>query len=136
MRRLLLDLSAVAAVLAVGVGLLVGLFGGLHLWWYLHRTTVAEVETMISQNLSPGASSEEVIAFLDSRGIDHGSVRTAEYDSVVLDAGFDPDTKIIEAIIDDTSRTLISTSDISIYFILDEDDRLQEYIVEEETTSF
>jgi len=91
---------------------------------------------MISQNLSPGASSEEVIAFLDSKGIDHSSVRTAEYDSVVLDAGFDPDTKIIEAIIRDTSKTFISRNHISIYFILDEDYRLQEYIVEEETISF
>jgi hypothetical protein len=125
-------LLAVAAVIAVGVGLL----GGLHLWWYLHRTTVAEVETMISQNLSPGASSEEVIAFLDSKGIDHSSVRRAEYDSVVLDAGFDPDTKIIGAIIRDTSRTFVSTSDIQIYFILDDGYRLQEYIVREVFTSF
>jgi hypothetical protein len=125
-------LLAVAAVTAVGVGL----FGGLHLWWYLHRTTVAEVESMISQNLSPGASSEEIIAFLDSRGIDHGSVeRVGYYNSVLLDAGFDPDTKIIGAIIPDTSRTFISTSDISIYFILDEDYRLQEYIVNEVFTS-
>lgn len=91
---------------------------------------------MISQNLSPGASSEEIIAFLDSRGIHHGSVeRVGYYKDVLLDAGFDPDTKIIGAIIPDTSRTFISTSDISIYFILDEDYRLQEYIVDEVFTS-
>lgn len=133
LRRLLLYLLAVAAVIAVGVGVL----GGLELWWHLHRTTVAEVESMISQNLSPGASSEEVIVFLDSRGIDHGSVeRVGHYNSVLLDAGFDPDTKIIVALIPDTSRTFISTSDIRIDFILDDDYRLQEYIIRERFTSF
>jgi hypothetical protein len=125
-------------VLAVvgGIAALVGLVGVLQLWWYLDRTTVAEVESMISQNLSPGVSTEEILAFCDSRDIDCGSVGRAEYNSVLLDAGFDPDTMVIGAFVHDTSRSLIVTGDIQIFFILDDDYRLKEYLVREVFTGF
>ena len=126
-RQLLLCLL----VAAVGIAMVVGVLGGLQLWWYLDRTTVAEVESMISENLSPGASSEEVIDFLDSRGIDHSPVGPVDSTSYLLDAGYSPDTMVIGAFIYDTSRVFIVTGDIQIFFILDEDYRLTEYLVRE-----
>jgi hypothetical protein len=126
-RQLLLCLVVAAAAIALSVGLL----GGLQLWWYLDQTTVAEVDTMISENLSAGATTEEIFAFLDSKDIDYGSVGRAEYNSVLLDAGYSPDTMVIGAFIHNTSRDFFITGDIQIFFILDDDYRLKEYLVRE-----
>lgn len=43
--------------------------------YWLGRTTVGDVEAMIDENLPPGSSADEILAFLDSRDIDHGAVR-------------------------------------------------------------
>jgi hypothetical protein len=110
---------------------LVGLIGGLQLWWYLDRTTVAEVESMVSRNLSPGASTEEILAFCESKDIDCGSVGPADGTSYLLEAGYAPDTMVIGGWVHDTSRDLIITGDIQIFFILDDDYRLKDYLVRE-----
>jgi len=125
-------LAAAAAIAAV-----VAILGGLQLWWNLDRTTVAEVESMIDENLSPGATTDEIVAFLDSKDMaSDGSVGRAEYNSVLLDSGYPSDTLIIGAFIYDTSRDLFITGDIQIFFILDEDYRLKEYLVREVFTGF
>jgi hypothetical protein len=118
-------------VAAVGIAIVVGVLGGLQLWWYLDRTTVAEVESMISENLSPGTSIEEVVAFLDSRDIDYGSIGPVDGTSYLLDAGYPSDTMVIGAFIYNTSRDFIIRGDIQIFFILDDDYRLREWLVRE-----
>ncbi len=126
-RQPLLLLLSIAAVIAVAAGIL----GALQLWWYLDRTTVAEVESMVGQNLAPGATTEEVFAFLDSRDIDHGSVRPVDGSSYLLEKGYDPDVQVIGAWIYGTSTSFIIQGDIQIFFILDEDGLLKEYLVRE-----
>jgi hypothetical protein len=86
---------------------------------------------MVSQNLSPGASSENIVAFLDSRGIDHGSVGPVDGTSYLLEKGYDPDVQVIGAWIYGTSTSVIIEGDIQIFFILYDDGLLKEYLVRE-----
>jgi hypothetical protein len=126
-RRFLLQLLIVVGVVAAVLGVL----AGLQLWWYLDRTTVAEVESMVGQNLAPGATTEEVFAFLDNKGISHGSVHPVDGSSYLLEEGYHPDTKVIGAWIYGTSTSFIIEGDIQILFILDDDGLLKEYLVRE-----
>lgn len=116
-RRFLLQLLIVVGVVAAGLGVL----AGLQLWWYLDRTTVAEVDSMVGQNLAPGATTDEVFAFLDSSDIDHGSVGPVDSTSYLLEKGYDPDVQVIGAWIYGTSTSFIIEGDIQIFFILDDD---------------
>lgn len=122
-----LQLLAIAAIL----GIVVVILAGLQLYWWLTRTTVEEVDNLIRQNLSAGATAEEIFAFLDSRDIEHGAVGPVDGTSVLLDAGLHPDTQVIAAMFRGTSTSFFITGDIQVFFILDEERRLKEHMVRE-----
>jgi hypothetical protein len=122
-------------VCGVPIFLLIAVAVGLHVYWEVTKTTEEEVVQLIDRNLSEGASTAEILSFLGAEGIDHGTVHTAEYASRVLDAGYPPTTRIIVAIIRDTSRSFLGTGDIQVFFILDQEGRLYDYIVDESFTS-
>lgn len=116
--------------------IIVAVIVGLQVYWFAARTTEGDVRNLIDNNLSASANSNEIFDFLDSRGIEHTDVKTAEYTSVVLDAGYPKGTNIIAAIVRNTSRSFFGTGDIQIFFILDSALRLEDYIVQEGFTSF
>ncbi len=123
------------AIIAGAFAIVVAIFGGVLLYWWLTRTTVDEVQNLIDQNLSTGSTAQEILAFLDSRGIDHGPVERVDGYSLALNAGYQQNTKVINGIIRGSSRYLITTGDILIFFILDDEERLKESIVKEVFTS-
>ena len=95
-------------------------------------TSVEDVERLIGENLPPGSSAEEIFAFLDSRDIGHGPVERAGAASTTLaEAGVPSDTKVIGALIRGTSKFLFFRTDIQIFFILDDRERLEDYMVRE-----
>jgi hypothetical protein len=110
---------------------------GVQLYWYLTRTTVGEVESMIERNLDIGATTDEVLTFLDERDIDHGGLyATDEYPAYALvEAGYGEGVNVIGAIIRDTSRTFFGTGHIEVFFIFDSDYRLSDYIFQEGATT-
>jgi hypothetical protein len=133
-RETLLVLLSIAG----GLVLLAAILAGLQLWWHLHRTTVGDVERLIEAHLAPGAGTQEIFAFLESEGIEHGAVgRAGDSCCYLQDAGISDDTLTISAIMQDTSRSIfIFTGDIQIYFILDSEGRMKEYLVREVYTGF
>lgn len=114
-----------AFIFAPIVGI-VGLAVSAQGYWLLTQTTVGEVESMIHENVAIGATSDEVLDFLEERGIEHGDLSTS---------GYGEGTVHVVAVIHDTSRAWFSTADIAITFIFDEDGHLIDYVVEEWITS-
>jgi hypothetical protein len=94
-------------------------------------TSVEDVETLIEENLPLGSTAQEIFAFLDSRDIGHGAVERAGAYTTLAEAGVPSDTKVIGALIRGTSRGLFTRTDIEIFFILDDHERLEDYIVGE-----
>ena len=98
-------------------------------------TSGEEIETLIQDNLSPGSTAEEIFAFLDSHDIVHGPIEQAGPASTVLaDAGVPPSTKVIGAIVRGTSKGLLTRTDIQIFFLLDDEEKLKDYLIREVVT--
>lgn len=106
-------------------------------YWLLARTTVDDVESMIETNLPIGSSEEDVLSFLDERGIEHDDVTVAGPDvgTTLREAGYGEGTVYVVAILRDTTRAWFSTADIAITLIFNEDGRLIDYITKEWITS-
>lgn len=119
------------------LGLLPGVILALQGYWLLTQTTVGDVESMIEENVPIGSSQEDVLSFLNDRGIEHGevSIAGARADSLLEDAGYREGTVYIGAIMRNTSQVFFSTADIQMYFIFDENGRLKDYLVVEGWTS-
>src|SRR5439155_10249514 len=93
----------IAALLAVALVIVAAAW----LYWWLTRTTTGELDQLINENLRPGATPEEIFAFLDAKGLDHGPIdRAGEY-SVLGEAGYHEETMVISAIARNTSRFII-----------------------------
>ena len=125
-RQLLLPILAIALAGAAAAGL--SACGS--------STTREDIDRLIQDSLSPGSTAEEIFAFLDSRDIDHGPIERAGPASTLLaDAGVPPSTKIIGAIVRDTSKGSFTRTDILIFFLLDDEERLKDYLIREVFTS-
>jgi len=114
---------------------IVAFFGILEIYWKLTETNVDDVRSLIDHNVSTGATTEDIYKFLDSHGIEHGMIEQGNSDSDVTDAGYPDTTEVIGAIVRGTSHEFFSTGDILIFFILDSNHRLRDYIVTEHFTS-
>ncbi len=113
-------------ILAVSVIALIGA-GAIAYWWF-SLPTVEGVEEMIDENLPPGSSAEEILAFLDSRDIYHTPVERA-YPYYSDDPS--SDDLAIWAKIDRARGSLICNVRIRATFILDKEGRLKSYEVSE-----
>jgi hypothetical protein len=119
----------IAAVVVAGAFVLLIVLSGIG---YLTRTTEGDVRSLIAEHLAKGASVDDVYSFLDSRHIKHDSATTApaHSDSGLTDAGYTGNVRFVFATMKTTSHWItIGESDFYIYFILDESDRLQDYVV-------
>jgi hypothetical protein len=123
----------VAAVVVAGA---VALLTGLSVIGLLTRESEGDVRSLIAEHLAKGATVDEIHAFLDSRHIKHDSTTTApaRSDPVLTDAGYTGNVRFVLATMNATSHWItIGESDFFIYFILDESDRLQDYVVSRQT---
>jgi hypothetical protein len=127
--------KAVIFFIVLPLVVLVVVLVGVQAYWLATRTTEGDVRNLVENNLDEDATSDEIVDFLNSRGIDNSGV-TTEDSSTVLDAGYPKQTSYIVAIMQDTSRWFTGTSGIQIYFILDGDLRMRDYIIEEFITTF
>lgn len=101
----------------------------------LTATTTGEIRALVSENLPPGSTSDEIEEFLDEQGIDHGPVeRLGNYG---FDREFDypPNTLTLHALVRDTANYLITTVDIDIVFFLDTQLHLVDFVVFETYSS-
>lgn len=97
--------------------------------WSRPATTTGDVHALISSHLSRGASADEVFGFLDSNKIAHTSWETAAAYPNLISEGYGPQTTVIAATIHPTGNLLMARTDTVIYFILDTDSRLVNYVV-------
>ena len=113
-------------ILAVAVIVLIGA-AAIAYWWF-SLPTVESVEKMIDENLPPGSSAEEILAFLDSRDVYHTPVERA-YPYYSDDPS--SDDLAIWTKIDRARGSLICNVRIRTTFILDKEGRLKSYEVSE-----
>ncbi|SRR5216683_7957538 len=96
---------------------------GLH-----HRVSVAEIETDLRANVNAGESRSEVEVYLDRKGLEHSYIEN-----------FDADPKLNrteQALIRNSSWSLITRGDIQLLFRFDENGKLSDYSVKEIFTGF
>lgn len=92
-------------------------------------------ESKIKADLPLGSSLTDIEAYLDREGIDHAStVLRAGDNSRLTDKGIPADTRVVAAIVHDTGGFLFVKEDTQIFFILDDKDRLADYLFEEAFT--
>ena len=131
LRDILRHTVLVLSVLAVGLILIVAAVVALVVWEFTSGAPSAHnMQQAIEHGIPPGASLDEITAWLNTegkkRGIEHGGDRTSKaFDySRLLDLGVPPDTRVYHAI-------LRGNPGLNIYFLLDEGIRFQRVIVQQ-----
>jgi hypothetical protein len=100
-------------------------------YYELTRTTDGDIKGMVERELPVGATSDQIFFFLDTHNIQHGDVRlSAAEDKKLLDAGIPTGTPTISGIIRNDGYAL-QLRDVIVSFILDDEGRLDEYVVYE-----
>ena len=112
-------------VIAMVLVILIASLAGLVAYWFRPGTTTDDVDSLLRQNLSTGASEQQIYQFLDEHRIEHTRVDTAAYLSELAD--YPPDTPVIIATLRDVDNWPIGESDIEIYFIMTKDGRLDKW---------
>jgi hypothetical protein len=112
-------------VISIVLVILIASFAGLIVYWSRPGTTKDDVDSLLRQNLSTGATDQQIYQFLDEHRIEHTSVDTAEWVSELAD--YLPDTPVITATLRDVDNWPIGESDIYVYFILTKDGRLDKW---------
>src|SRR5207245_4476997 len=102
---------------------------GVGVYWSRPGTTTEDVDSLLRQNLSPGATEQQIYQFLDDHRIEHTSVGTAAYLTALED--YPPDTPVITATLRDVDNWPIGETNIEIYFIMTKDGRLGEWRITE-----
>jgi hypothetical protein len=108
-------------------------------YWELTATRVGDVERLLDENLPRGSTTEEIVAFLDSRDIPHHEIERCDANlrcHELQGAGVVPGTMTFHALIEDTRSQLGCVYRIHIQFILDDRQLLQDYIVWETSQCF
>jgi hypothetical protein len=82
----------------------------------MNPTTTSELDTLFRARVPAGSGMQQVVAFLDSLGVEHGKL---------------DEERGIYAFWRGASHTLVSTTDIRARFYFDEHDRLIRYELEE-----
>jgi hypothetical protein len=116
----------------VALGALAGLAViGSQVYYEATRTKTGDVEALIEEYVPRAASTEQVLTFLDSRGIEHGAVEPFYPDDPAFrDRDVPLGTSTISAIVRNDGYSL-SLVDIEIDFILDERGLLVHTVVRE-----
>jgi hypothetical protein len=116
-----LALLATAVVAIIGSGI----------YYEATRTRGGDVEDLIDRELPRSAATVEIFGFLDSHGIEHGSVQPLDPTHPALqDYGLPASTKTITAVLRNDGYSLALT-DIEITFVLDERELYRDYVVRE-----
>ena len=106
-------------------------------YWYLTRTTVDDVERMLDDELALGSSADQVVNYLDFRGIEHDPPRQFDPGAsccILQDAAIAPGTLVIPAIIRDSMPEWIFGANIRIYFVFNDRGSFSSYIARETYT--
>ena len=104
---------------------------GSGIYYELTRTKAGEVESAIEEWLPHGASTDQIVRFLDSRAIEHDQARAFNpQDDELIESGAPAGAMTISAVLRNNGYTLNHT-DIAITFILDERSLLKDYEVRE-----
>ncbi len=133
MRQALKATGCVLAVLAAVVCLLIGTIVGCAVWYYtVGGPDAGKLQHQLETDLPPGTSLAGIYRYLGTKGKDKGidytpKTSTAEYNSIVSDAGFPDDTPVLNAIQRDGGPN--AGSGLTIDFVLDHDMHLQRIIV-------
>jgi hypothetical protein len=118
--------GTVAVIVVGGVAVI-----GSGIYYELTRTKAGEVESAIEEWLPRGASTDQIVRFLDSRGIEYDQAGAFNpQDGELLESGVPTGAMTINAILRNEGYALTHT-DIAITFILDERSLLKDYIVRE-----
>ena len=107
-------------------------FGTCTAYWELTATRVSDVESLIEKNLPRGSTTEEIVAFLDSREIPSGEIKPFDpnvHCCELQDAGVATGTLTLSAFMEDTRHDLACAFSIHIEFILDARGRLTDHVV-------
>jgi len=97
----------------------------------LRKVTVGEVRNDIHENLPPGSSKAEIVAFLEARDIGYSDPVPRRDLGEIAGGDIPEDALVMAAIIRDTSYPYRLQTNIKIYFILDESGSLMAFQVEE-----
>jgi hypothetical protein len=118
--------GTVALIVVGGVAVI-----GSGIYYELTRTKPGEVESAIEEWLPRGASTDQIVRFLDSRGIEYDQAGAFNHqDGELVESGVPAGAATISAVLRNNGYTLNHT-DIAITFILDERNLLKDYVVRE-----
>jgi hypothetical protein len=118
--------------IAVGA-IILGVLGVGGALFYVSRTWVTEDELQreLARELPEGSTQQQIFAFLDSKGADYGEPGTAEPYLYLEQRGVPPETLVIAAILRNTGWALFGRAHLKLYFILDNEGKLQQVYVDE-----
>jgi len=121
-------LAGLIVLLVVGLGIAVA---GSSVYYEMNRTKAGDINRTIEMELPAAATTDQVIAFLDSKGIEHGPLEPASASHIdLLETGVPLGTPIISAIIRNDGygidlgkiqmSLLLDLADVQMYFTFDE----------------
>ncbi len=100
-------------------------------YYELTRTKAGDVEGWIAEDLRKGNSTDQVMRFLDERGITHGAVEPSAADDARLrDAEVPPGTLTITGTIRNDGYSL-SYKDVVVTFVFNAEQQLEKWFVYE-----
>lgn len=116
-----LALAVLAGATVIGAGT----------YYEFNRTKAADMEALIETELPRGVMSEQILAVLDSEGIEHGPVAPFSGDDrKLLEMGVAKGTMIISGSVRNDGYSL-DLVDVEMRFILDQELKLADYVVYE-----
>lgn len=126
--RVLGWLVVIVVALAVAVGAAVI---GAGTYYEMTRSKAGDLEGKIEEELTIGATADQVIGFLDSEGIEHSPVEPSRGDDRKLqEIGVAKGTMVVSAIVRNGGYSL-DLVDVEMRFILDQELKVADYIVYE-----
>jgi hypothetical protein len=106
-------------------------FVGTSAYYEFTRTTSGDVKGMIERDLAKNATTDQILLFLTTHGIQHGEVQpSTDDDRKLLDAGVPTGTPTITGMIPNDGYAL-QLKDVVVTFVLDAEGRLDDYVVYE-----
>jgi hypothetical protein len=122
---LVFGIPAFALLLLVAVGV------GIQIYWFKTETSVGDVNRLIGANLAPGATTDDVVTFLDTNHIEHAALAPGGDCPYGVFPGLSPaeNTPTICGVMWGATQGWIGDTDLYIYFAFDENRRLKNHTV-------
>jgi hypothetical protein len=114
------------------VFLLVLAFGiGIQVYWFSTETSVGDVNRLIESQLASGATTEDVVTFLETNRIEHAELGRGGDCPYGVFPGLSPaeDTPTICGVIRGTTQSWIGDTDLYVYFAFDQNRHLKDHTV-------